>query len=94
MTLNNFNVKVDTIVKDTENIEIFKLFDKIRYSEEATSALPNRSWAIHCTDIPVKRIVVSEMFMENLPGRGLEPIYTKQVCSFEILSVLNHKNYI
>lgn len=61
------------------DVHITRLFDHIRYSEEAVSVLPNRSWAIHCTDLPMKRIVVSEMVMQNFHGRGLEPFYTKQV---------------
>uniref|UniRef100_A0A0C9RNP8 CysS_0 protein n=1 Tax=Fopius arisanus TaxID=64838 RepID=A0A0C9RNP8_9HYME len=56
-----------------------KLFDRIRYSEDAVSTLPDRSWAIHCTELPVKRIVISEMIMHNIGGSGLEPFYIKQV---------------
>lgn len=62
-----------------EGLKKQKLFDRIRYSEDAVSALPNRSWAIHCTELPVKRIVVSEMAMLNADGTGMKPFYIKQV---------------
>ncbi|KAK0173596.1 hypothetical protein PV328_006769 [Microctonus aethiopoides] len=65
---------------------IKRLFDHIRYSEEAVSVLPNRSWAIHCTDVPVKCIVISEMVMHNAHGRGLEPFYPKQIIFDEKLN--------
>ncbi|XP_015122746.1 uncharacterized protein LOC107045124 [Diachasma alloeum] len=63
-----------------------KLFDRIRYSEDAVSTLPNRSWAIHCTELPVKKIVVSEMIMHNVDGSGLEPFYIKQIVFDEKLN--------
>ncbi|KAF7992134.1 hypothetical protein HCN44_001459 [Aphidius gifuensis] len=79
LTFVNANERLQQYPDVVENIELARLFDKIRYSEEATSALPNRSWAIHCADVPAKRIVVSEMIIEHSPERGVEPFYPKQI---------------
>lgn len=64
---------------ELEQLHINRLFNHICYSEDVVSMLPNRSWAIHCTEEPLKRIVVSEISMVNLHGRGFEPFYIKQV---------------
>lgn len=61
------------------NRDIGALFNRLCYSEDVLSSLPNRRWAIHSTEVPEKRIVVSAMMMHNSNGAGLEPLYIKQV---------------
>ncbi|XP_008555081.1 uncharacterized protein LOC103576575 [Microplitis demolitor] len=71
---------------ELEQLHINRLFNHICYSEDVVSMLPNRSWAIHCTEEPLKRIVVSEISMVNLHGRGFEPFYIKQIVLDEKLN--------
>ncbi|XP_063995588.1 uncharacterized protein LOC135172954 [Diachasmimorpha longicaudata] len=75
----------DYVMKEVDQ-NMHKLFDRIRYSEDAVSTLPNRSWAIHCSELPVKKIVVSEMIMHNVDGVGLQPFYIKQIVFDEKLN--------
>ncbi|CAG5101319.1 Protein of unknown function [Cotesia congregata] len=71
--------ELDYEENELEQLIITRLFNDIRFSDDVVSVLPDRSWAIHCTEEPVKRIVVSEISMVNFHGRGFEPFYVKQV---------------
>ena len=56
------------------------LFHRLCYTEDVLSALPNRTWGIHVSEVPEKRVVVSTLVMQETHDSGLQPIYTKQVC--------------
>ncbi|KAL2728708.1 uncharacterized protein V1478_006340 [Vespula squamosa] len=58
------------------------LFNLI-YSEQVTLTLPNRSWSIHFTEIPIRCIVVSEITLHHDSGSGIIPLYTKQIIFHE-----------
>lgn len=54
------------------------LFNLI-YTRQVTLTLPNRSWSIHLTEMPIRCIVVSEISLHHDSGSGFVPLYTKQV---------------
>lgn len=54
------------------------LFNLI-YTKQVTLTLPNRSWSIHLTEMPIRCIVVSEISLHHDSGSGFIPLYTKQV---------------
>lgn len=58
------------------------LFNLI-YSEQVTLTLPNRSWSIHFTEIPIRCIVISEINLHHNSGSGFIPLYTKQIIFHE-----------
>nr|XP_050854638.1 uncharacterized protein LOC127065817 [Vespula vulgaris] len=58
------------------------LFNLI-YSEQVTLTLPNRSWSIYFTEIPIRCIVVSEITLHHDSGLGFIPLYTKQIIFHE-----------
>ncbi|CAD6221320.1 GSCOCG00005146001-RA-CDS [Cotesia congregata] len=78
--------ELDYEENELEQLIITRLFNDIRFSDDVVSVLPDRSWAIHCTEEPVKRIVVSEISMVNFHGRGFEPFYVKQIIFDEKLN--------
>lgn len=80
--------ELDYAENELDQLIITRLFDDIRYSDDVASVLPDRSWAIHSTEEPVKRIVVSEISMVNFHGRGFEPFYVKQVIFANIIMTL------
>ncbi|XP_015609714.1 uncharacterized protein LOC107274751 [Cephus cinctus] len=55
-----------------------ELFDAI-HSGEICPMLPNKSWGIHCAEIPEKCIVISEVVMQHVSDTGLVPLYIKQI---------------
>ncbi|XP_043281630.1 uncharacterized protein [Venturia canescens] len=84
------NGTLDNNLPMTRNASV--LFHSLCYSEDVLSSLPNRTWAIHCTDTPAKRIVVSAVSMHESQETGLAPYYVKQIIfderlNFEILLV-------
>ncbi|XP_034937860.1 uncharacterized protein [Chelonus insularis] len=72
--------------KEVMDGHVAKLFDHLRCSDEVISLLPNKSWGMHCTDVPIKRIVLGELILYNLHGRGFEPFYVKQIIFDEKLN--------
>lgn len=65
------------------SVKTRSLFHSLGYSEDVLSALPNRTWAIHCTEAPFKRIVVSALSMYDSQDAGLVPHYIKQVLNLK-----------
>lgn len=89
LDINNSNISLSRSNNCYSNAQVFpikrnsvELFNLI-YTEQVALTLPNRSWSIHYTEIPIRSIVVSQVTFHNDSALGFVPHYTKQIIFYE-----------